>query len=105
MVAALESTGHRIVRTVNEARARLATEDELRAFGADPELAPLHGRVVIEVTHATYGQEDEPLEVVVSVRPAEVNVLVFETYERPAGEDEELADPAHPGPPPGATSQ
>jgi GntR family transcriptional regulator len=106
MVAALERAGHRIVRTVNEARARLATEDELRAFGADPELAPIHSRMVIEMTHATYGREDEPLEVVVSVRPADANVLVFETYEGPSDDDEddELADQPHPGTPPGATS-
>jgi hypothetical protein len=62
---------------------------------------------VIEMTQATHGRENEPLEVVVSVRPADANVLVFETYEGPAREDEDdqLADQPHPGPPPGATSQ
>jgi len=89
VVAALESIGRRIMRTVNEARARLATDDELRAFGADADLAPLDNRIVIEIVHATYGADDEPLEVVVSVRPANSNVIVFETYEGPSEEAEE----------------
>jgi len=89
VVAALESLGRRVMRTANEARARLATDDELRAFGADPDLAPLENRVVIEIIHATYGMDDEPLEVVVSVRPADSNVIVFETYEGPPEETEE----------------
>lgn len=94
VVAALESLGRHVMRTTNEARARLATEDELRAFGVDPDLAPLENRIVIEIIHATYGVEDEPLEVVVSVRPADSNVIVFETYEGPAEEieDEHTAD-------------
>jgi hypothetical protein len=45
--------------------------------------------VVIEITHATYGVGDEPLEAVVSIRPATGNVIVFETYEGPPGEDED----------------
>ncbi len=89
VVAALESIGRRIMRTVNEARARLATDDELRAFGADADLAPLDNRIVIEIVHATYGADDEPLEVVVSVRPANSNVIVFETYEGLSEEAEE----------------
>lgn len=94
VVRILEDAGHRIIRTSNEARSRLATETELRAFGTDPTLQPLAGRVVIEITHATYGVGDEPLEAVVSVRPADGNVIVFETYEGAPGEDEddELAD-------------
>lgn len=91
MVAALESTGHRVVWTANEARARLATEEELGAFGVDPALAPLESRIVIEIMHATYGAEDEPLEVVVSVRPADGNVIVFQTYEAPDQEDDDDA--------------
>jgi hypothetical protein len=49
--------------------------------------------VIIEITHATYGVGDEPLEAVVSIRPAAGNVIVFETSEGPPGEDvdDELA--------------
>jgi hypothetical protein len=48
--------------------------------------------VVIEIIHGTFGLGDEPLEVVVSVRPANGNVIVFETYEGASGEDvDELA--------------
>jgi GntR family transcriptional regulator len=89
VVRILENAGHRVLRTYNEARSRLATDDELRAFGTDPNLAPLANRVVIEITHATYGLGDEPLEAVVSVRPATGNVIVFETYEGTAGDDED----------------
>jgi hypothetical protein len=58
-------------------------------FGADPALQPLDGRVVIEIIHGTFGVGDEPLEVVVSIRPAAGSVIVFETYEGAAGEDED----------------
>jgi hypothetical protein len=80
-----------VLRTYNEARARLATDEELRAFGADPSLQPLHGQMVIEIIHGTYGAEDEALEALVSIRPAAGNVIVFETYE---GEDGEADQPA-----------
>jgi len=83
MVGALESLGHRIARTVNEVRARLATADELAVFGVDPAM-PMASRILIEVTHATYGEFGEPLEAVISVRPADDNVIVFETDERPS---------------------
>jgi GntR family transcriptional regulator len=86
VVGVLEGAGHRVLRTYNEARSRLATEEELRAFGADPSLQPLHARVVLEITHGTYGAEDEALEALVSIRPATGNVIVFETYE---GSDDE----------------
>lgn len=43
----------------------------------------------MEITHATYGVGDEPLEAVVSVRPATGNVIVFETYEGAPGEDQD----------------
>jgi len=56
----MESTGYRIVQTLNEVRARLATDDELARFDADPQLAPLHGRMVVEITHATYGSRASP---------------------------------------------
>jgi DNA-binding GntR family transcriptional regulator len=82
MVAALESLGHRIARTINELRARPATTDELATFGVDPTTAPLASRIMIEITHATYGEAGEPLEAVISVRPASNNVIVFETDER-----------------------
>jgi len=81
VVGVLEQAGYRIVGTQNEVRARLASEDERRAFGTDPELAPLEGRILVEMTHATYGEDGEPLEAVVSVRPATGNVIVFETSE------------------------
>jgi hypothetical protein len=45
--------------------------------------------VVIEIMHGTFGLGDEPLEVVVSIRPATGNVIVFETYEGTSGEDED----------------
>jgi len=89
-VGVLEGAGHRVLRTFNEARSRLATEEELRAFGADPSLQPLHARVVLEITHGTYGAEDEALEALVSIRPATGNVIVFETYE---GSDDEGDEP------------
>jgi GntR family transcriptional regulator len=89
VVRALEQAGHRVLRTYNEARSRLASDEELAFFGADPALQPLDGRVVIEIIHGTFGRGDEPLEVVVSVRPASGNVIVFETYEGAAGEDED----------------
>jgi GntR family transcriptional regulator len=90
VVGVLEGAGHRVLRTYNEARSRLATEEELRAFGADPSLQPLHTRVVLEITHGTYGAEDEALEALVSIRPATGNVIVFETYE---GSDDEGDEP------------
>jgi GntR family transcriptional regulator len=95
VVGVLEDAGHRVLRTYNEARARLATDEEMRAFGADPGLQPLHGQVVIEITHGTYGAEDEALEALVSVRPARDNVIVFETYEGENGDDDEPAGSSH----------
>lgn len=87
VVEALRQAGYEVTRTANEARARLArVDDELPIFGPDPTLDPLTSRIVIEITHATYSTDDEPLEVVVSVRPATDNVIVFETYEGPDSE-------------------
>jgi DNA-binding GntR family transcriptional regulator len=83
MVAALESFGRRIARTINEVRARPATTDELDLFAIDPATAPPADRIMLEVTHATYGDAGEPLEAVISVRPASNAVIVFETDERP----------------------
>jgi GntR family transcriptional regulator len=92
VVGVLEGAGHRVLRTYNEARARLATDEELHAFGADPSLQPLHGRVVLEITHGTYGAQDEALEALVSVRPATSNVIVFDTYEGADDEGEQAVD-------------
>jgi GntR family transcriptional regulator len=103
VVRVLEDAGYRILRTYNEARSRLATNEELRVFGTDPALQPLASRVVIEITHATYGIEDKPLEAVVSIRPAAGNVIVFETYEGTSGEDED--DDLASGPDAPATSE
>lgn len=69
---------------LNEVRARLATPDELEAFQPYAELA-LSGRIVLELSHITYGNDDQPLEAVVSVRPATDNVIAFETDERADG--------------------
>jgi GntR family transcriptional regulator len=101
VVRVLEGQGQRIMRTDNEARARIASEEELRAFGADRDRSPLASQIVLEVTHATYGLQDEPIEAVVSVRPANSNVLVFETYEGDptADEDDQLAGEARQVPP------
>jgi GntR family transcriptional regulator len=85
VVGVLEALGRRIVRTYNEVRARLASDEELAAFGIDPTRSPAGSRIVIEIAHATYGLEEEPLEAVTSVRPAAGNVIVFETYEGDAG--------------------
>jgi DNA-binding GntR family transcriptional regulator len=84
VVGALERGGHRIMRTYNEVRSQLANSEELAAFGPDPELLPLHSRVMITVTRATYGANDEALEAVISSRPAAGAVVVFQTYEGPS---------------------
>jgi DNA-binding GntR family transcriptional regulator len=82
LVKVLESAGHRIARTSNEVRARLANDDELRAFGPDPALKPLRGRIILEITYATYSTEGEPIEAVVTVRPATDTITVnFRTSE------------------------
>jgi GntR family transcriptional regulator len=81
IVKILESSGHTVSRTENEVRARLASDEELDRFGPEQALNPAHGRIVIEVTHATYDQHDNPIEAVVSVRPADNNVVSFQTYE------------------------
>jgi GntR family transcriptional regulator len=103
VVQILEDAGHQVLRTYNEARSRLATDEELRVFGTDPALQPLANRVVIEITHATYGVEDEPLEAVVSIRPAVGNVIVFETFEGAPEEDED--DDLAGGPDPPTTTE
>lgn len=81
VVKILESRGRIITRTENEVRARLANPHELDRFGPDHELKPVRGRIIIEVTHTTYDQNENPVEVVVSVRPADNNIISFQTYE------------------------
>jgi DNA-binding GntR family transcriptional regulator len=88
VVGVLEGAGYRIARTASEACARLAIAEELAAFGTDPALRPPEGRLVIELTHAAFGPAGEPLEAVVSVRPAAGNVLVFEADEDTPGSAE-----------------
>lgn len=73
----LEEAGYVVTRTVNEVRARLANHVEQGLFGIGGT------EVVIEQTHGTYGDKDEPLEAVINVRPAADNVITFETYEGP----------------------
>jgi GntR family transcriptional regulator len=75
VVRLIEATGRKITRTVNRVRARLATADERDLLQlTDP-------AVVFEHTHGTYGADDEPLEAVINIKPAEGGVLTFETYE------------------------
>lgn len=82
LVKVLESAGHRIACTSNEVRARLASDEELRVLGPDPSLEPLRGRIVLEITYATYSTEHEPIEAVVTVRPATDTITVnFQTSE------------------------
>jgi GntR family transcriptional regulator len=75
VVELIEATGRRITRTANRLRARLATDHELDQFQMT---AP---SVVFEHAHGTYGADDEPLEAVVNIKPAEGALLTFETYE------------------------
>jgi GntR family transcriptional regulator len=75
VVLLIEATGRKITRTVNRLHARLATPEETDLLQL---VAPA---VVFELTHGTYGSDDEPLEAVVDVKPADGTVLTFETYE------------------------
>jgi GntR family transcriptional regulator len=100
IVRALESAGYGVARTRNQVRCRLATGEELRALGPEPALLPLRGRIVVEVTHLTLGARGEPLEAVVSVRPAADSVITFETQEAPGGSS---APPEAPPAPPRRT--
>lgn len=75
VVRLIEATGRTITRTVNRLRARLATAQE-------SDLLQLVGpAVVFEHIHGTYGADDEPLEAVINIKPADGSVLTFETYE------------------------
>jgi DNA-binding GntR family transcriptional regulator len=81
VVSLIEATGHVVTRTANEIRARHATPAEQELFGADP-----HG-IVLEHSHGTYGADGEALEAVINVRPAHGNVITFDTYEAPIGNE------------------
>lgn len=81
VVKLVEEAGHLITRTSNEIRARHATTVEQKLFGLDK------NAVVIEHSHGTYGSDDEALEAVVNVRPAENNVITFDTYEGPVDDN------------------
>jgi len=77
VVTFLEEAGYVVTRTANEIRARQATDAERELFGLQD------AAVVFEHVHGTYGSDDEPLEAVVNVRPADGNVITFDTYEAP----------------------
>lgn len=81
VVAFIEDAGHVVTRTTNEISARYATTSEQKLFGID------ENGIVIEHTHGTYGAEDEALEAVINVRPAQGNVVAFETFEAPINND------------------
>lgn len=76
VVRMIEATGRHITRTVNQVRARLADPQEVGL------LQLTSPAVVFEHTHGTYGEDDEPLEAVINIKPAgDRHVLTFETYE------------------------
>lgn len=77
VVRLIEEAGHVVTRTANEIRARRATTSEQELFGIDTE------GIVFEHSHGTYGAEGEALEAVINVRPAQGNVITFDTYEAP----------------------
>ncbi|WP_280312286.1 GntR family transcriptional regulator [Nocardia abscessus] len=83
VVALIEGAGHVVTRTENQIRARTATELESEIFGlAEP-------GIVFEHSHGTFGADGEPLEAVINVRPANGNVITFETFESPMPENEQ----------------
>jgi len=83
VVRIIEEAGYLITRTANSIRARHANATEQKLFGIDA------NGIVIEHTHGTYGAEDETLEAVINVRPAQGNVVTFDTYEAPIDNDPE----------------
>jgi GntR family transcriptional regulator len=83
VVRILEAAGYLITRTANEIRARHPNATEHGLFGIDA------NGIVIEHTHGTYGAVGEALEAVVNVRPAQSNVVTFDTYEAPIDTDPE----------------
>jgi DNA-binding GntR family transcriptional regulator len=81
VVPFIEKAGYVVTRTSNEIRARHASDVERELFGIEAH------DIVIEHIHGTYGAEGEPLEAVINVRPAYGNVVTFDTYEAPLGDD------------------
>jgi GntR family transcriptional regulator len=77
VVTFIEDAGHVVTRTANEIRARHPTTSEQQLFGIDA------NSIVIEHSHGTYGAQGEALEAVINVRPAQGNVITFETFEAP----------------------
>ncbi|MGH3754917.1 MAG: hypothetical protein ACRDRP_19910 [Pseudonocardiaceae bacterium] len=58
-----------------------ATASEQKLFGID------ENGIFVERTHGTCGAEGEALEAVINVRPAQGNVVAFETFEAPINND------------------
>jgi DNA-binding GntR family transcriptional regulator len=83
VVSLIEEAGYLITRTANEIRARHPNAIERELFAIDSTA------IVIEHIHGTYGAEGEALEAVVNVRPAQGNVVTFDTYEAPIDTNEE----------------
>jgi DNA-binding GntR family transcriptional regulator len=83
VVPFIEEAGFVITRTSNEIRARHANNTEQELFGMTAE------GIVIEHAHGTFGANGEALEAVINVRPAEGNVVTFDTYEAPINEEQE----------------
>ncbi len=81
VVKLIEDAGRVVTRTSNEIRARHATTTEQELFGVDA------NGIVIEHSHGTYDMRGEALEAVINVRPADGNVVTFDTYEGPIDND------------------
>jgi GntR family transcriptional regulator len=77
VVAFIEEAGYVVTRTTNEIRARHANANERTLFKLNA------NGIVFEHSHGTYGAHDEALEAVINVRPAQGNVITFDTYEAP----------------------
>ena len=83
VVPFLEEAGFTVTKTTNEIRARWANAEEQAIFQiGDTD-------IVIEHAHGTYGADGEALEAVVNARPAQGNVVTFDTYEAPVNDEEE----------------
>jgi GntR family transcriptional regulator len=83
VVPLIEEAGFVVTRTVNEIRARHASEAEQEIFGVGPE------EIVLEHAHGTFGANGEALEAVINVRPSRDNVVTFDTYEAPIDGEQE----------------
>lgn len=83
VVKFIEDAGYTVTRTANEIRARHASPSEQQLFGIDSH------SIVIEHSHGTYDTKGEALEAVINIRPAQGNIITFETYEGPINNKEE----------------